>query len=365
MRMRKKKHLESRTENCGEYLMSFTTEDKNFNTAVLNKDYIDFKELFGNDNPVYLEIGCGKGQFACEMAKLHPNWNFLAVEKVQNVIVAAAEKARNDELPNVRFVKCGAEYLPCFIPDKSIAGIYLNFSCPYPKNAYKSHRLTNERFLKIYNELLMDNAIICQKTDNMHFFEYSLEEFSRCGWRVENISLDLHNSDIEENVVTEYEHRFSSQGFPIYRLEAKKPKENILVSQCLLGIKCKYDGGANSLEGREVLEKNYNLIPVCPECLGGLPIPRVPAEIADGRVINKNGEDVTENFERGAESALMLAQTFNCKKAVLKSNSPSCGYGQVYDGTFSHKKKEGNGITADLLERNGIMIYNENQIGGI
>ncbi len=223
MRMRKKKNLESRMEACGDYLLTLAVEDKNFATAADSfKDYFDFSELFSNDNPVYLEIGCGKGQFACEIAKRHPEYNYLAVEKVSNVIVAAAEHAEREEIPNVRFLKCGAEYLPCFIPPHSIAGIYLNFSCPYPKKAYTTHRLTNERFLKIYDEILLPGAEIHQKTDNMHFFEYSIEEFTKCGYKLKNISLDLHNSDFEGNIVTEYESKFVAQGLPIYRLEAYK-----------------------------------------------------------------------------------------------------------------------------------------------
>jgi len=220
MRMRRKKYLDERMDACGGYLLTFISEDKNFETAKEKKDYIDFKELFGNDNPVYLEIGCGKGQFACEIAKQHPEYNYLAVEKVSNVIVSAAEHAKAEDIKNLRFIKCGAEYLECIIPNNSIHGIYLNFSCPFPKKAYTTHRLTNERFLKIYKNLLVTGAEIHQKTDNMHFFEYSIEEFTKCGFALKNISLDLHNSDFEGNIVTEYESKFVAEGLPIYRLEA-------------------------------------------------------------------------------------------------------------------------------------------------
>lgn len=225
MRMRKKKNLETRLDACGGYLLSFVSEDKNFETAKLKKEYLNFSEIFSNDNPVYLEIGCGKGQFACEIAKQNPDRNYLAVEKVANVIVSAAEHAQKEEIPNVRFLKCGAEYLECLIPDNSIAGIYLNFSCPYPKKAYTTHRLTNERFLKIYKNIMMSGAEIHQKTDNMHFFEYSIEEFTKCGFALKNISLDLHSSDFEGNIVTEYESRFVAEGLPIYRLEAYLKEE--------------------------------------------------------------------------------------------------------------------------------------------
>ena len=178
MRMRRKKHLEERIEACSNYLSVARYEDLNFESAREHRSCLDFEELFGNSNPVYLEVGCGKGQFVCELAKLHPEHNYIAVEKVGNVIVAAAEHAQREEIPNVRFVQSGAEYLECFIPDNSISGIYLNFSCPYPKKAYESHRLTSERFLNIYKHIMKKGAEIHQKTDNMHFFEFSIEEFT-------------------------------------------------------------------------------------------------------------------------------------------------------------------------------------------
>ncbi len=220
MRMRKKKHLDERLEACGNYFIKVLTDDLNFETSIETKEYLDFKEMFGNDNPVYLEVGCGKGGFVNEMAKRNPDINFLALEKIGNVIVSACETAMKNDLNNVRFLKCAAEYLEKYIPAKSISRLYLNFSCPYPKNKYKNHRLTNRKFLKIYSNILVDGAEIHQKTDNMHFFEYSLEEFSYFGYKMKNISLDLHKSDFEGNIVTEYEKRFSDMGFPIYRLEA-------------------------------------------------------------------------------------------------------------------------------------------------
>lgn len=223
MRMRKKKNLGPRLEAVEGFLLDATSDDPNAKTAVLVKEYYDYEEIFGNDRPVFLEIGCGKGQFIAELAARHPENNYIAVEKVSNVIVMAAERAKEAGLTNVRFALCGAEYLPKFIPEHSVAGIYLNFSCPYPKKTYANRRLTNRRFLEIYKDLLAPGAEIHQKTDNMHFFEYSIEEFSKSGYRLKNISLDLHHSDFEGNIVTEYEQRFSSEGCPIYRLEAYLP----------------------------------------------------------------------------------------------------------------------------------------------
>ncbi len=136
--------------------------------------------------------------------------------------------------------------------------------------------------------------------------------------------------------------------------------ENIIVSACLLGVSCRYDG--NSKPCREViaLKENYNLIPVCPEIMGGLPTPRLSCEIKGKLVVMQDGKNVTKEFEKGAAEVLKLAQMFECKKAVLKENSPSCGCGKIYDGTFSKKLIDGNGITAGLLLKNGIKVFGEN-----
>lgn len=224
MRMRKKKNLESRLLLCSEYLIETNRENMDFSKAEENKKLLNFKELFGNDNPVRMEIGCGKGQFILETAKRNPDINFIAVEKVQNVIVAACEKVKEENLLNVRFMASCAEYLPSYIPENSIELIYLNFSCPFPKAKYARHRLTHRYFLEIYRKLLKDGGQIHQKTDNMHFFEFSIEEFSQSDYAIGNVSLDLHNSDFEGNIVTEYEKRFSDLGQPIYRLEAVPKK---------------------------------------------------------------------------------------------------------------------------------------------
>ena len=220
MRMRKKKHLEERLEAVGNYLFISDIEDRNFNTAIKEKEYIDLNEWFGTDKPIYLEIGCGKGKFACEYAKAHPEINLVAVEKSGNVLVEACETAKEENIENLRFIKMGAEYLEKYLKPQSVSRIFLNFSCPFPKAAYATHRLTHTNFLEIYKRLLKRGAEIHQKTDNMHFFEFSLEHFSGAGFALKNVSLDLHNSSFEGNIETEYEHRFASLGQPIYRLEA-------------------------------------------------------------------------------------------------------------------------------------------------
>lgn len=224
MRMRKKKNLDSRCADCGGYLTVLHSPELNSETACLTPEYLDIKEMFGNDNPVELEIGCGKGQFVCELAKRNPGINYIAVEVTRNVVVAAAEKARDEALANVRFLCVPAEYLPRYLRPASVSRIYLNFSCPFPKSRFKNRRLTHKRFLSKYKLLMAKGAEIHQKTDNMQLFEFSIESFSKNGFALKNISLDLHNSGFEGNIVTEYENKFASKGFPIYRLEAYIPQ---------------------------------------------------------------------------------------------------------------------------------------------
>ena len=133
-------------------------------------------------------------------------------------------------------------------------------------------------------------------------------------------------------------------------------KEKILVSMCLLGINCKYNGGNNLSE--EVLEyiKDKEVYPICPEIMGGLKTPRNPSEIQGNKVINNIGEDVTQQYLKGAEETLKIAKLFNIKKAILKAKSPSCGNGKIYDGTFTSTLIEGDGITTKLLKENGIEV---------
>lgn len=133
-------------------------------------------------------------------------------------------------------------------------------------------------------------------------------------------------------------------------------KEKILVSSCLLGLNCRYDGGNNYSKEVEEFLKNYEIIPICPEIMGGLPTPRTPSERQADRVINKEGKDVTEQYEKGARECLFLAQKYDVKKALLKLRSPSCGSKEIYDGTFSHTIIEGDGVTAELFKKNGIEV---------
>lgn len=140
---------------------------------------------------------------------------------------------------------------------------------------------------------------------------------------------------------------------------------NLLVSACLLGVECRYKGDAKANPAVIALRDKYNLIPVCPEQLGGLPTPRLPSEQKDGRVYSSAGDDVTEAFERGARETARIAQLAGCRAAVLKSRSPSCGCGRIYDGTFRGNLVPGDGKAAALLRKNGIKVYTEEDFSAL
>lgn len=140
-------------------------------------------------------------------------------------------------------------------------------------------------------------------------------------------------------------------------------KERLLISACLLGFRCKYDGGANTLpaETLAALRERYEFVPVCPEFAAGLPAPRPPCERRDGRVVNVEGRDLTAAFEAGARTALRLAERFGCRKALLKERSPTCGAGAIYDGTFSHTVIPGDGTAAEALRAAVLVLFGESQ----
>ena len=138
-------------------------------------------------------------------------------------------------------------------------------------------------------------------------------------------------------------------------------KENIIISACLLGIPCRYDGRSVEHSAIRALSEKYNLIPICPEIYGGLPTPRTPSERLGDMVVMKNGRDVTENYKRGAEASLRIARVNGCKRAILKERSPSCGKDSIYDGSFSGNLVDGRGVTAELFTENGIQVYGESE----
>ena len=141
-------------------------------------------------------------------------------------------------------------------------------------------------------------------------------------------------------------------------------KKKAIISACLLGVNCKYDGGSNCLPQEKLakLREEYELIPVCPEAYGGLTTPRAPSERRGSAVVSKLSADVTAEFERGAQAALYLAKLFGAELAILKENSPSCGSGTIYDGSFSGTLTEGDGVTAQLLKKHGITVIGESKI---
>ncbi len=223
MRMRRLKKFDERKDAVQSILLRPEIGEKRYD-ADTAPEYLDTNELFGNDNPIYIEVGCGMGGFAVEFAKRNPDINLIAVEINENVIIKACEHTIVAGVDNVRYLCISANYLDRYIKPDSVSGIILNFSCPYPKKRYAAHRLTAPVFLNIYKKILKNGAKIAQKTDNMHFFEYSIEQYSKCGFLLSEVSLDLHNSGFEGNIITEYEQKFLSQGLPIYRLVAECTK---------------------------------------------------------------------------------------------------------------------------------------------
>lgn len=209
MRMRKKKHTEDRMLACSEILVTEPSQMKG-----------RWKEL-SDGRPVYLEIGCGKGTFVCETAKRNPDKFYIAIEKVRDVLVMAMEKSYNAELKNVVFADVDAEKLAEVFDDGELAGIYLNFSDPWPKKKHAKRRLTYRTFLELYRKVLCPGGAVCFKTDNRPLFDFSLEEMTECGFTLTDLTYDLHNSEYAEgNVVTEYEANFSAKGFSINRVVA-------------------------------------------------------------------------------------------------------------------------------------------------
>lgn len=221
MRMRRKHNLDDRLAEVKDYILERTISDRNMKTSVEIKDYIDYQKVFGNDNPVELEIGCGKGRFITELAKRRPDINFIAIEMLSNVIIDGVEKAKKDNLKNIKFMILRAECLPSYIREKSISRIYINFPTPLPQKGYEKQRLTNRKFLEMYKTLLKDDCDIQLKTDNRGMFEFSLCEFSQSGFGFKEVYLDLLNSPNQENnIMTEHEKKYSDMLMPIYKLVA-------------------------------------------------------------------------------------------------------------------------------------------------
>ncbi|MDE7384643.1 MAG: tRNA (guanosine(46)-N7)-methyltransferase TrmB, partial [Anaeroplasmataceae bacterium] len=180
-----------------------------------------WSQVFQNQNPIHIEIGCGKGQFIKELAGLHPDINYIAIEKYDSVLLRASEKLENLNLPNLRLILLDATHIEDAFANGEVSLIYINFSDPWPKSAHKKRRLTYKTFLESYSHILKPEGAIYQKTDNRKLFEFSLESFNENDWLISNISLDLHQDKEIFNIETEFEEKWSKLG-PIYRLEARK-----------------------------------------------------------------------------------------------------------------------------------------------
>lgn len=203
MRMRKKKNGAERLAACGDYLLT------------------DRAQLAQLSHPIHLEIGCGKGAFVIGMAKKHPEVQFIAMEKVHDVLMLAAERVVAEQLPNVLLFRGDAAALVDFFAPGDVDRIYLNFSDPWPKARHAKRRLTSPAFLAQYRRLLGVGGQVHFKTDNRPLFDYSLEQLAACGFTLSDVTYDLHNSVyMADNVVTEYEKNFSEKGFSINRVVA-------------------------------------------------------------------------------------------------------------------------------------------------
>ena len=185
-----------------------------------------WKQVFGNENPIYIEIGMGKGRFLLNMAKQYPNVNFIGIERYSSVLLRALEKYDTEEfqeLTNIRFVCMDAKELSEVFAKGEVERIYLNFSDPWPKDRHAKRRLTYRDYWRRYNEILKPEGEVVFKTDNRPLFDFSLEEVQASGWELTHVTYDLHHSPaVEGNVMTEYEAKFSALGNPIHRLIARR-----------------------------------------------------------------------------------------------------------------------------------------------
>ncbi|WP_227396582.1 tRNA (guanosine(46)-N7)-methyltransferase TrmB [Jeotgalibacillus aurantiacus] len=177
--------------------------------------------VFGNDNPIHIEVGMGKGQFITGMAVQNPDVNYIGIELSESVAVVALDKMIEADVPNVKLLTINAEILADVFEPGEVDRVYLNFSDPWPKTRHEKRRLTFKKFLDLYKTVLPENGEIHFKTDNRGLFEYSLWSFSQYGMLLKYVSLDLHKSDFEGNIMTEYEEKFSAKGQPIYRCEVQ------------------------------------------------------------------------------------------------------------------------------------------------
>lgn len=176
-----------------------------------------WQEIFGNEQPIHIEIGMGKGKFLYTMAKLHPDINYVGIEKYSSVLLRAIQKMEEEELPNLKFIRMDAENIDQVFGSEEVDKIYLNFSDPWPKDRHAKRRLPSRQFLARYDLILKREGRLEFKTDNRALFDYAVEELKPAGWQADVITYDLHGDQklMQDNVMTEYEEKFSGQGNPI------------------------------------------------------------------------------------------------------------------------------------------------------
>lgn len=183
--------------------------------------------FFGNDDPIHVEIGMGKGKFLMELAEQNPGINYIGIEKYSSVLLRALEKREQLDLKNLYLIRYDAEYINEIFDDQEISRIYLNFSDPWPKDRHAKRRLTSKEFLKKYDLFLKTEGEVVFKTDNRSLFDFSVEESGIAGWELREVTYDLHHSEyVTGNIMTEYEEKFSSEGKPIHRLVSFRGKKS-------------------------------------------------------------------------------------------------------------------------------------------
>lgn len=182
------------------------------------------QEIFQNNHPLLIEIGMGKGKFITTLAALHPENNYIGIEKYSSTLIRGVQKVEENPLPNIRFLRMDAEEIAEIFDKGEVDGIYLNFSDPWPKDRHAKRRLENKLFLRKYHEILKDDGIIEFKTDNVALFDFAVEELEGEPWEILQLTRDLHHDEamMEGNVMTEYEEKFSALGNPIYKYVIKK-----------------------------------------------------------------------------------------------------------------------------------------------
>lgn len=181
-------------------------------------------EIFENDNPIFIEIGMGKGQFLTTLAKQNPNINYVGIEKYSSVLLRGLQKLEEEPLENIRFIRMDAETICDVFEKDEVSKIYLNFSDPWPKDRHAKRRLTSRQFFARYDKILKPDGVVEFKTDNVDLFDFSLEEVKEANWNLDAFTRDLHHDDTmnQGNVMTEYEARFSAMGNPIHKLIASR-----------------------------------------------------------------------------------------------------------------------------------------------